>query len=173
MLQLWRRRGLSSYGKGLDPESKATLEMHPILLVQQKTCRRAKGLKKFEWSQYGHHIFDTQPLKIPLHIFPPSFTVEATITNKQVLGNLLHGGSSGITTQISTLHHSSLDHIMQSLNHGIPSSLQMASSNNQRCNHLSLNASIVWPCCLLLIVSFHRSLFWFLGGTNWTAWSQI
>ena len=94
--------------------------------------------------QCGHHIFDTQPHKIPLHIFPPSFTVKATITDKQVLGNLLHGGSSGISTQISTLHHSSLDHIMQSLNHGIPSSLQMASSTVmqsfiiKRFNHLTV-----------------------------------
>ena len=36
----------------------------------------------------------------------------------------------GISTQISTVHHSSLDHIMQSLNHDILSSLQIVSFNH-------------------------------------------
>ena len=34
-----------------------------------------------------------------------------------------------------SLHHSSLDHIMQPLNHGRLSSLQMVSFNHARCNH--------------------------------------
>jgi len=91
---------------------------------------KGQGTEKIQWVNTVITSLTPSHTKVPLHIFPPSFTIEATITNKQVLGNLLHGGSSGISTQISTLHHSSLDHIMQSLNHGILSSLQIVSFNH-------------------------------------------
>ena len=94
-----------------------------------------------------------------------AFAIKAPVTNKQIWNLLLHGHNTSYTGRVVpgslpsgkrkfrqvqirceifwsfnrssmlSLHHSSLDHIMQSLNHGIPSSLQMVSFDHLRCNH--------------------------------------